>query len=427
VPVGAESGDVTVTTGCGTSGGMSFTVTQGDPGCPYVGPWTGDGYAMGNNILAASEDTHRTELDVIDFFRLEEPIVEKDQRYWLQIREFEQEHTWLDQVRLLTVDHPPGLNIGVTDQGEYLLYRREVQAVSCVDSGGVDKLGLINTIGNGGYEGFPADWLTVDFGHIGNPQEMYVEVVADLQPGPPKDQTIVLQLRGEYEWQWQDITLLHPRQHWATHLVELSQFVEAGPRDIIIRLYWLARHKVDYICLAQSVSDQIIEKECVLESAVHSVTGLITDSLTAVDETYAELAPGEDIEVSFAPSEPREGFSRDFVFVATGHYTTEEGGAPAKAATDRLGLLPTEFSLAQNYPNPFNPETEIAFALPEVSSVRLTVYNILGQVVEVLVDSEMQAGYHLVTWNGKNVASGIYFYRITAGEFTGTKRMFLLR
>jgi hypothetical protein len=93
----------------------------------------------------------------------------------------------------------------------------------------------------------------------------------------------------------------------------------------------------------------------------------------------------------------------------------------------RFSSSPDGFQLAQNYPNPFNPETEITFTLPEASNVTLTVHNILGQVVEELVNSEMQAGNHTVSWNGNNVASGVYFYRITAGPFSDTKRMLLLK
>jgi hypothetical protein len=89
--------------------------------------------------------------------------------------------------------------------------------------------------------------------------------------------------------------------------------------------------------------------------------------------------------------------------------------------------LPLEFSLSENYPNPFNPETEIRFALPENSNVKLTVYNILGQIVEVLVDSEMQAGYHALQWSGKDVSSGVYFYQLTTDKFTDTKRMILMK
>ncbi|UCE17371.1 MAG: T9SS type A sorting domain-containing protein [Gemmatimonadota bacterium] len=94
-----------------------------------------------------------------------------------------------------------------------------------------------------------------------------------------------------------------------------------------------------------------------------------------------------------------------------------------KALASRLTL----FSLFPNSPNPFNPETKIEYTLPEVSWVTLTVYNILGQVVKVLVDSEQQAGYYEIQWNGEGLASGVYFYRLTAGEFTDTKRMVLMK
>ena len=107
--------------------------------------------------------------------------------------------------------------------------------------------------------------------------------------------------------------------------------------------------------------------------------------------------------------------------------TVSSWGTPGEQKIGSLSQTPTEFCLFPNCPNPFNPETEIEFALPEASWVTLTVYNILGQVVEVLVDSEQQAGYHKVQWNGERVASGVYFYRLTAGEFTDTKRMVLMK
>lgn len=94
--------------------------------------------------------------------------------------------------------------------------------------------------------------------------------------------------------------------------------------------------------------------------------------------------------------------------------------------------LPTSFSLEQNYPNPFNPTTEIAFALPTDSYVELNVFNILGQKVTTLVAGDMPAGNHVFTWEGTDsdggsVASGIYFYRISADNFTAAKKMMLLK
>ncbi len=94
--------------------------------------------------------------------------------------------------------------------------------------------------------------------------------------------------------------------------------------------------------------------------------------------------------------------------------------------------LPKTFSLSQNYPNPFNPTTVIKYALPKDCHAKLTIYNILGQRVITLVDGPQAAGYKVVQWDSKSqsgneVASGIYFYRLEAGDFVETKKMILLR
>lgn len=89
--------------------------------------------------------------------------------------------------------------------------------------------------------------------------------------------------------------------------------------------------------------------------------------------------------------------------------------------------LPTRFVLEQNYPNPFNPFTTIRYGLPQKSSVRLTVYNLLGQEVATLVNEEKNAGYHEVTFDGSGLASGVYIYRLTAGSFVQSRKLLLLR
>jgi hypothetical protein len=89
--------------------------------------------------------------------------------------------------------------------------------------------------------------------------------------------------------------------------------------------------------------------------------------------------------------------------------------------------LPLEFALHQNYPNPFNPSTEIGFALPHACDVRLEVFNVLGQRVVTLVDGYLPAGEHSVTWDASRHASGVYLYRLSAGDVVETKSMILLK
>ncbi|MCK6560045.1 FG-GAP-like repeat-containing protein [bacterium] len=107
-------------------------------------------------------------------------------------------------------------------------------------------------------------------------------------------------------------------------------------------------------------------------------------------------------------------------------------GKPAGDSKRAVTGVPQEFRLEQNYPNPFNPETEIGFALPEASAVKLTVFSLLGERVRTLVEQECSAGFHRVIWDGKDErgrlrASGIYLYRLQAGEFVQVKKMSLLR
>jgi subtilisin-like proprotein convertase family protein len=89
--------------------------------------------------------------------------------------------------------------------------------------------------------------------------------------------------------------------------------------------------------------------------------------------------------------------------------------------------IPNYFSLAQNYPNPFNPTTVIEFSIPTTELVMLKVFDVLGREVAVLVNELKRPGFHSVDFNAANLASGIYFYRIDAGEFTSVKRMMLIK
>ena len=97
------------------------------------------------------------------------------------------------------------------------------------------------------------------------------------------------------------------------------------------------------------------------------------------------------------------------------------------AITENTLKSPVQFSLYQSYPNPFNPITTISFQLPKSGFVNLSIYNTKGQLVETLVNRQIQSGYHSVKWDGSNVCSGVYFYRILVGDYSAIGKCILLK
>lgn len=141
------------------------------------------------------------------------------------------------------------------------------------------------------------------------------------------------------------------------------------------------------------------------------------------DEVWLTLGRELDDTRSFV-YDPTTGqwamYSREFQFRAIAGELYEPGDVAGNE-------IPKKFELMQNYPNPFNPTTIIKYALPKEAHVTLKIYNVLGQEVVTLVNKNVDAGYHEVNFNASQLSSGIYIYRIEAGNFVATKKMMLLK
>lgn len=128
--------------------------------------------------------------------------------------------------------------------------------------------------------------------------------------------------------------------------------------------------------------------------------------------------------------EPFVGRAASSSFIVTlGFWATvpPETTAPTAIETIDSDAVPERFSLDQNFPNPFNPATRIRYALAEPTSARLTIYDVLGREVSVLVDRPQAAGTYEVVFEAGSLPSGLYFYQLRAGRFSSIRQMSLIK
>lgn len=304
---------------------------EGGGGCPFVSVWNGDHYLLDNNVLPRAELSDGA--DVEDYYKSEQPLVLKDGRYSLLLSEFEKEYSYFDQVKLLAVDHKSDVNIAVTPDGEILTYKNPAAPISAIDNHGSNKLNEISLMdGNVSdpttyFFGDPGDYLILNFGHV-HSQNAKLIVREDMKK---QFECIDVQVKDRYG-AWKTIDVLVPREYWSFEAVDLSNYVVAN-QDLLVRLYWKYRHKVDYVGLDTSSQANIKVREAKLLSAIHSKTlEDVKTKLTYSDKEYATLLPGQQIELQFALLKDPED-DRDFLFVSKGHYnrlTSSPAASPAE-------------------------------------------------------------------------------------------------
>tara|TARA_R110001599_G_scaffold184627_5_gene378680 strand:- start:127259 stop:132175 length:4917 start_codon:yes stop_codon:yes gene_type:complete len=151
-------------------------------------------------------------------------------------------------------------------------------------------------------------------------------------------------------------------------------------------------------------------------SVVPDQITLTLDAENGLIELSSDTFTGEGLLTFTTTDSDGDSASVDIILVVTMSTSNEDDG-----------LMPDQFSLSQNYPNPFNPSSTIRFGIPEAAVVKLEVFNLLGQRVKSLVNARKSAGYHTVTFNASDLSSGMYIYRIQAGDFVQIKRMTLIK
>jgi len=351
-----------------------------------------------------------------------------------QLKELEDEITYLEGIDLLTIDHSAKTKVAVSTTGEISLYNGLISPVSAVDQGGNDRLmeitaedGMIFKSTGPGYLiiTFPlVSSGTGIFGFSAKPKglcrQLPKEIAGSIGTTPSIFTVEFLDANGN----WVPGAAIPTRERATQGFV--SAGTPTGGEITTIRLSWDNYYETDVIYqLAASSETPGIQRLAISECRAF-LKGVPSGSWDSFEAgTPVVLTRGDMLELSFVTGDvPGTEVARDYVIRAVGRYQPNYG--------NRSEALPGQFQLYGNRPNPFNPTIRIDYALPTACDVRLTVYNILGQTVRVLVDGYQDAGFQTVVWDGKDgagqpAASGIYLYRIEAGNFTNTKKMVLMK
>jgi hypothetical protein len=291
--------------------------------CPFVSVWNGTDYVLDNNLLAASEQANGAETE--DYYRLEQTLVPTYEGrifalYSMQMREFETEHSYVDQVKLLAVDHNPYVNVGVTPTGEILTYENPQPPITCVDRYGNDLLDTLSFPDDQYYIGIQDDYVELDFGDIDTSGSAKLLLRTDfvIEPKCPCVRVQVLDSTGN----WIDIITIIPRVHWATDIIDLSSYLSDVSGDLIVRLYFTNIHKLDYVGLDTTPQANIHVIQTPALYAIHTEEGPVTLKLLLNDNVYAELLLNQQIDLGFLLPRNRDGIERTFIFYAEGYYHT---------------------------------------------------------------------------------------------------------
>jgi len=428
----------------------SFAIVQDESeccsSCPYLFSWDGYEFVKGNNLLAKSEDSSFFKCNIWDIYHLHQPLISESDFYPLRIEEFENEHSFIDYLGLVSIDYPADRKFGVASDGKFYFYSNPCLPLSCIDNLGQDCLAKIIQEDTIYFESKNKGYLILNFGSLKTAQGLGKAMVegggGGTVPDPPKEpcnytkpvpvsvksQGNILTVEVFSDNNWIPVTKVYPRARPGKTLVEFSPYIKSG-QELKVKLSWEKRYKANQLAYYDFDTTGFVIDRIPLSSAHHSIEGEVTSKLTSDDNNFAELKPGEWIDLFFPYKPLSPDKRRGFALIAKGYYLSQD---IEFSSSGNIVSTPEDFSVSQNYPNPFNPQTEIKFSLPQNSKVKLEIFNVLRQKVKTLIDQDMPAGNHIVVWDGKNdcgeeVASGIYFYWIKAGSFTKSAKMSLLK
>ena len=302
-------------------------------GCPHVGVWNGTEYVLDNTILGESEYLDRSKFLVEDYYKLQQPMVlGDDDNYHLSIIEFENEHTYLDVVELLTVDHKPGTEVYLSHDGAVFTIETPIPPSRANKLGAPypNYVHLVDTSDDDEFIlGVDGSKSLIYFDGEYDLTNAKLVIRSDLKPGSGgsfnpihgthgPDGPIVVSMMNPVVGEWEVVGTVYPRALWSTDIIDLSVYSHLGSTSPCFLFEWHGTHKLDFVGLDFSEQDTFYVQRYSPSLANHTKNGLMTYDLSLPDNRYAELVPGEWVNISF-PHAPTM-LERSFILYSKGYY-----------------------------------------------------------------------------------------------------------
>ncbi|MFC2093440.1 T9SS type A sorting domain-containing protein, partial [Bacteroidota bacterium] len=409
-------------------------------GCPWVYVLNEDGvYEEDNNILHKSEFPENNGIDITDRYKL---MVKPDDdslnmgHLSLKILEDSYDHCYFDNFKLYAVDHPLGTRLGVTEGNVIVVY--DSTSIISTDDANLNGDDITDDIQFFMPPRNPVDGDSLDNIYAHYRENMFdnAGVITELKdvshiPYPIVNKDVAGHIGANTSHGFFE-SYFARREREAEIIIPIGSDVLEGIQIEDLSIDYLRNFGIKYISLAEISTDNYISTNLVLLEAINSEQNTVAFLLDSIDQQYAEIDTGGCITLYFfdnPDNSPPSGYMREYILETTGRYDKASGSSPQ----DNLILgnknkeTPLSYKLYNNYPNPFNPVTQIKYQIPKSSYVSLKVYDLLGREIATLVKDKLNAGNYEVVFNGSNLASGVYIYKLQAGDFVDVKKMVLIK
>ncbi|HMQ70037.1 MAG TPA: T9SS type A sorting domain-containing protein [Ignavibacteria bacterium] len=426
-------------------------------GCPFIFPYDSSyGFRNDNNILHRSEFEENYGNDIKDVYKLTCTPRAEDNVLKIAIKETESDLNFFNNIKLYAIDHSPIYNVVVTESNDIAIYD-PVTVVSPEEA--YQNSSIITPLIQYDTSSSPSEHKVVT-GDTGDSviadynQESLRKVVNTLRTrnrGTSVDSLAIFAEIGpeEKDGPLPIIPIKRPaglltiesdlqnnvdkifarRENICPIVIPFSDNSDAIES---ISIKWFLDYTIKFLSVVDIFYEGFTKTEIPLFGAWHSQNGDVLTSLQELDSNYAELDSSSYITLVFSDINPPSfGKVRDYVIEVDGHYLVENyvGNYMQERPQETTEIFKKDeqSGLIGNFPNPFNPSTIISYNVGDFSKVSIIVYDNLGKEVTKLVNEFKTPGKYSVSFNSKNLASGVYYYKLQVGNSEQVKKMLLLK